>query len=73
MVLWWRYKMFHLFKRANTAVPSASAGKVRLFVDTDGVPKIKNESGALTALGGVGTQTNSGASSTALTLSLIHI
>jgi len=60
--------MFHLFKRANTAVPSASAGKVRLFVDTDGVPKIKNEAGALTALGGVGTQTNSGASSTALTL-----
>jgi Pectate lyase superfamily protein len=60
--------MFHLFKRANTAVPSASVGKVRLFVDTDGIPKVKNETGTLTSLGGVSTQTNSGASSTALTL-----
>lgn len=44
--------MFELFKRAAASVASAAAGKVRLFIDTDGLPYVKDEAGTVTPLKG---------------------
>ena len=44
--------MFELYKNAASTVPSASTDRVRLFVDTDGLPKIKNSAGTVTSLKG---------------------
>jgi hypothetical protein len=46
--------MLELFKRAASGVASAATGKVRLFMDTDGLPYVKNESGVVTPLKGAG-------------------
>lgn len=52
--------MFHFFKRLASSVANASAGKVRFFVDENGLPKVKNEAGAVTDF--VGPQGDSGIS-----------
>ena len=44
--------MFELYKNAAATVPSASTDRVRLFVDTDGLPYVKDQSGTVTALKG---------------------
>jgi hypothetical protein len=45
--------MFQFLKRLASSVPAASAGRVRLFVDSaDGLPKIKDENGDVTTLQG---------------------
>jgi hypothetical protein len=45
--------MFQLLKRSAAGVSNAAAGKVKLFFDTDGLAKTKDENGVLSTLGGV--------------------
>ena len=44
--------MLELYKNAAASVPSASTDRVRLFVDTDGLPYVKNSAGTVTAMKG---------------------
>ena len=44
--------MFELYKNAAATVPSASTNRVRLYVDTDGLPYVKDNTGAITPLKG---------------------
>ena len=44
--------MLELYKNAAATVPSASTDRVRLFVDTDGLPYVKDASGTVTAMKG---------------------
>lgn len=39
--------MFQLFKKAASSITNAAVGKVKLFVDTDGTPKTKDENGVI--------------------------
>lgn len=43
--------MFHLVKKAATTVGAAAVGKLRLFVDVDGMLKSRDENGTLITLG----------------------
>jgi hypothetical protein len=53
--------MLELFKRAASGVASAATGKVRLFVDIDGLPYVKDETGVVASLKGeVGPQGEQG-------------
>lgn len=45
--------MLQMLKRAAASVANAGAGKVWLFFDTDGIPKVKDEAGTVTSLKGV--------------------
>lgn len=45
--------MFQMLKRAASGVSNAASGKVKLFFDTDGLAKTKDENGVLSVLGGV--------------------
>jgi ethanolamine utilization protein EutP (predicted NTPase) len=45
--------MLQLIKRAAASVTAAATGKVRLFVDTDGLFKTKDETGVVSTIGGV--------------------
>lgn len=45
--------MFQLIKRAASSVSNAATGKVKLFIDTDGVPKTKDETGSVVNLAGI--------------------
>ena len=60
--------MFELYKNAAATVPSASTDRVRLFVDTDGLPYVKDDTGTVTPLkgdqGDVGPTGPTGAAST---------
>jgi hypothetical protein len=44
--------MFELYKNAAATVPSAGTDRVRLFVDTDGLPYVKDDTGTVTPLKG---------------------
>lgn len=44
--------MLQMIKRAAASVANAAAGKLTLFFDTDGEPKVKDEAGAVTSLKG---------------------
>lgn len=45
--------MLQFLKRLASSVPAATAGRVRLFIDSvDGLPKVKDEAGTVTSLRG---------------------
>lgn len=44
--------MLELYKNAAATVPSAGTDRVRLFVDTDGLPYVKDQAGTVAALKG---------------------
>lgn len=43
--------MFHFIKRTASSIANASAGKVRLWADTDGTFKVKDDAGVVKTLG----------------------
>lgn len=45
--------MLHMFKRPAVDVPAAATGKVRFFIDADGIPRGRDQTGALLDFGGV--------------------
>jgi hypothetical protein len=46
--------MFELYKNPAASVPSASTDRVRLFIDTDGLPYVKDDAGVVIGLQGPG-------------------